>query len=92
MKANIDGRWFDVELTTEEVNEVRRKNLEDNIVMAKKLHEDLKKDLPGELINSIYNMAAQHFIYRLENYANLKQRKIIEEKKKAGETGWDDIR
>ncbi len=91
MKCNIDGRWFDIELTKGEIDEVRQKNLEDNIAIAKKLHNDLKKDLPVELINSIFNMATQHFVYRLENYANLKQRKIVEEKNKKDAEGWDQF-
>ena len=83
INANINGRWWNIELTDDEIERVKIESLKTNIEMAKEIHEELKNVLPPEVIAGIVSNATQHYIYRLENYAILKQRGIIEDENAA---------
>lgn len=82
LRICIEGRWFDVKLTKEEIDEVKLKNLKDNIAVAMELSNELKAKLSESVIAGIIENHTQHFIYRLTNYATLKKIKELEEKAK----------
>lgn len=76
IRANVNGQWVSIELTKEEVKEVRRETLQQNSKIIKKIDE-VYKDLSIEYRALLAGSIIQHAHFKMETYAKLKYLKKI---------------
>ena len=83
IKVNLGGKFYDVELSKEECEEVKKKCYEDNLAATTKIYAENKDKLPIELIAVLCDKAVQHWNFRVDSFAKYKIYKKLKEE--AGE-------
>jgi hypothetical protein len=76
-KINVDGKWYEIEIETKEMEKIREKSIEENIIAAQKVMDKCPAHFPKEIVAVLVEQATQHWKFRADEVItrNIKKNK-----------------